>query len=94
MSYNRCNDTRKFGNKYLPLAYKTQVDFRSHFLGKKSSSYSPRNTVLISSELFMCYSLMFHMHLKIDVPIPCSKVFYGLSTYMKTCKFIACVVGK
>ena len=35
MSYNRCKDTHKFGNKYLPLAYKTQVDFRSHFSGKK-----------------------------------------------------------
>ena len=35
MSYNRCKDVHKFGNKYLPLAYKTQVDFRSHFLGKK-----------------------------------------------------------
>ena len=45
MSYNRCKDTRKFGNKYLPSAYKTQVDFRSHFSGEKSASYSPRNTV-------------------------------------------------
>ena len=35
LSYNRCKDTHKFGNKYLPSAYKTQVDFRSHFLGKK-----------------------------------------------------------
>ena len=35
MSYNRCKDIRKFGNKYLPSAYKTQVDFRSHFSGKK-----------------------------------------------------------
>ena len=35
MSYNRCKDIHKFGNKYLPLAYKTQVDFRSHFSGKK-----------------------------------------------------------
>ena len=35
MSFNRCKDTHKFGNKYLPLAYKMQVDFRSHFLGKK-----------------------------------------------------------
>ena len=35
MSYNRCKDTHKFGNKYLPSAYKTQVDFRSHFSGKK-----------------------------------------------------------
>ena len=45
MSYNRCKDTHKFGNKYLPSAYKTQVDFWSHFSGKKSASYSPRNTV-------------------------------------------------
>ena len=45
VSYNRCKDIHKFGNKYLPLAYKTQVDFRSHFSGKKSASYSPRNTV-------------------------------------------------
>ena len=35
MSYNRCKDIHKFGNKYLPLAYKTQVEFRSHFSGKK-----------------------------------------------------------
>ena len=45
VSYNRCKDIHKFGNKYLPSAYKTQVDFRSHFSGK-SASYSPRNTVL------------------------------------------------
>ena len=35
MSYNRCKDIYKFGNKYLPSAYKTQVEFRSHFWGKK-----------------------------------------------------------
>ena len=35
VSYNRCKDINKFGNKYLPSAYKTQVDFRSHFSGKK-----------------------------------------------------------
>ena len=35
MLYNRCKDIHKFGNKYLPLAYKMQVDFRSHFSGKK-----------------------------------------------------------
>ena len=35
MSYNRCKDIHKFGNKYLPLAYKTQVDFRSNFSGKE-----------------------------------------------------------
>ena len=35
VSYNRCKDIHKFGNKYLPSAYKTQVDFRSHFSGKK-----------------------------------------------------------
>ena len=46
--YNRCKDTHKFGNKYLPLAYKTQVDFRSHFSGEKSVSYSLRNTVIAS----------------------------------------------
>ena len=34
VSYNRCKDIHKFGNKYLPSAYKTQVDFRSHFSGK------------------------------------------------------------
>ena len=45
MSYNRCKDTHKFVNKYLPSVHKTQVDFRSHFSGKKSASYSPRNTV-------------------------------------------------
>ena len=35
MSYNRCKDIHKFGNKYLPSAYKMQVDFRSHFSGGK-----------------------------------------------------------
>ena len=35
MSYNRCKDIPKFGNKYLPLVYKTQVEFRSYFSGKK-----------------------------------------------------------
>ena len=34
MSYNRCKDIRKFGNKYLPSAYKTQVEFGSHFREK------------------------------------------------------------
>ena len=45
MSYNRCKDIHKFGNKYLPLAYKTQVEFTSHFSGK-GASYGPRNMVL------------------------------------------------
>ena len=35
MSFNRYKDIRKFGNKYLPSAYKTQVEFRSHYSGKK-----------------------------------------------------------
>ena len=35
VSYNRCKDIHKFGNKYLPSAYKTQVVFRSHFSGEK-----------------------------------------------------------
>ena len=35
MSFNRCKDIHKFGNKYLPLADKKQVEFRSHFSGKK-----------------------------------------------------------
>ena len=52
MSYNRCKDIHKFGNKYLPSAYKTQVEFRSHFSGKKSVSYGPRNTVLRTCELW------------------------------------------
>ena len=34
MLYNRCKDIHKFENKYLPLAYKTQVEFRSHFREK------------------------------------------------------------
>jgi hypothetical protein len=33
--YNRCTGIYKFGNKYLPSAYKTQFEFRSHFSGKK-----------------------------------------------------------
>ena len=35
MLCNRCKDIHKFGNKYLPSAYKKQVEFRSHFSGKK-----------------------------------------------------------
>ena len=46
MSFNRCKDIRKFGNKYLPSAYKTQVEFRSHFSGK-SASCGPRYMVLM-----------------------------------------------
>ena len=46
MSFNRCKDIHKFGNKYLPSAYKTEVEFRSHFSGKNSASYGPRNTVI------------------------------------------------
>ena len=42
MSYNRCKDIHKFGNKYLPLAYKTQVEFRSHFSGKKCVVWSEK----------------------------------------------------
>ena len=34
MSYNRCENIHKFGNRYLPSAYKKQVEFRSHFSGK------------------------------------------------------------
>ena len=45
MSYNRCKDIHKFGNKYLPSVYKTQVKFRSHFSEKKSASYGLRKTV-------------------------------------------------
>ena len=44
MSYNRCKDIHKFVNKYLSSAYKTQVEFRSHFLGK-GATYGPRYTV-------------------------------------------------
>ena len=33
--YNRCKDIHKFGNKYVLSPYKTQVEFRSHFSGKK-----------------------------------------------------------
>jgi hypothetical protein len=35
MLYNRCTGIYKFGNKYLPSAYKTQFEFRSHFSGGK-----------------------------------------------------------
>ena len=35
MSFNRCKDIHKFENKYLPSVYKTQVEFKSHFSGKK-----------------------------------------------------------
>ena len=43
MSFNRCKDIHKFGNKYLTSEYKTQVEF----FGEKSASYGPRNTVVI-----------------------------------------------
>ena len=46
MSFNRCKDIHKFGNKYLPSPYKTQVEFRSHFSGGKCASYGPRNMVI------------------------------------------------
>jgi hypothetical protein len=32
---NRCTGIYKFGNKYLPSAYKTQFKFKSHFSGEK-----------------------------------------------------------
>ena len=48
---NQCKDIHKFGNKCLPSAYKTQVEFMSHFLGKKIASYGPRNTVIIGCSL-------------------------------------------
>ena len=59
MSYNRCKDIHKFGNKYLPSAYKMQVDFRSHFSGK-SASYGPRNVVcaLFSFAVFLWPNLV------------------------------------
>ena len=44
MSYNRCKDIHKFGNKYLLSAYKMQVEFRSHFSGKGATN-GPRRTV-------------------------------------------------
>jgi hypothetical protein len=34
---NRCTVIYKFGNKYLPSAYKTQFEFRSYFTGEKVS---------------------------------------------------------
>ena len=48
MSYNRCKDIHKFENKYLPSAYKTLVEFRSHFSGK-GASYGPRLRYLPSA---------------------------------------------
>jgi hypothetical protein len=32
---NRCTGIYKFGNKYFPLAYKMQFEFRSHYSGGK-----------------------------------------------------------
>jgi hypothetical protein len=43
---NRCMGIYKFGNKYLPSAYKTQLEFRSLFRGG-SASYRLGNTVLV-----------------------------------------------
>jgi len=37
----------------IPSAHKTQVKFRSHFLGGKGASYGPGNTV--------CDLYMFHL---------------------------------
>jgi hypothetical protein len=34
-SMHRCTGIYKFGNKYLPSAYRTQFEFRSHFSGEK-----------------------------------------------------------
>jgi hypothetical protein len=42
----------KFGDKYLPLAYKMQFEFRSHFSGGKSASYRPGNTVTTVEDFF------------------------------------------
>ena len=42
MSFNRCKDIHKFGNKYLPSAYKTQVEFRSHFSGGECVLWSEK----------------------------------------------------
>ena len=63
MSYNRCKDIHKFGNKYLPSAYKAQVEFRSHFSGK-SASYGPRHTVYCKNvpyniKIFLLLLLLF-----------------------------------
>ena len=50
MLYNRCKDIYKFGNKYLPSAYKTQVEFRSHFSEKKVRLMVREIQYVLSSE--------------------------------------------
>ena len=54
MSYNRCKDTHKFGNKYLPLAYKTQVDFRSHYSGNVCVLLSEKYGSYYFLQMFTC----------------------------------------
>jgi hypothetical protein len=56
---NRCMGIYKFGNKYLPSAYKTRFEFRSHFSGKKSASYRSRNTVIVN-KVFLLVVLSSH----------------------------------
>ena len=55
MLYNRCKDTHKFGNKYLPSVHKMHVDFRSHFSGKK--------VCLIAREIRYLFAWLYHVNL-------------------------------
>jgi hypothetical protein len=64
----------KFGNKYLPSAYKTQFEFRSHFSGEKVRLNRPGNMVFKVNmctqfmTLFRCLILVKVLRLQIKVP--------------------------
>ena len=58
MSYNRVRTFISLEIKYLPSAYKTQVECRSHFSGK-SASYVPRNTVIPAKKYLIQVSKFF-----------------------------------
>ena len=76
MSYNRCEDTHKFGIKYLPSVYKTQFNFRSHFSGKKvrlvirEIRYLMQCAVAFGSLLFLVKAYSLGLCLQ-DIFIPC-----------------------
>ena len=61
MLFNRCKDIHKFGNKYLPSAYKTQVEFRSHFSGKKVR-LMVREIRYLEEYLFQCHFVYCKSH--------------------------------
>ena len=61
MLYNRCTGIYKFGNKYLPSAHKTQVEFRSHFSGKKVHLMGWEIRYIYHVFILLIYSLDFYL---------------------------------